>query len=202
MNRLKQRTIHCNKQSQLLFGLIFNNIILKHIIHYYNLGQNLIYKLERIGNAFSIFYKSVSSISHKMAANNAKTLLVRTFIIEHNGSLLRYTEKIEEVAKVDPCNVIDLTIDNDDNETDNSASSRPTIHQKREISFACFDDDLQPYLKKQKVNGDDQPSSNASEDEPASPIYEPASPVYESPTCEPGSPPYFRPTTPAYANPM
>lgn len=155
-----------------------------------------------------------------MATRNAKTILVRSFIIEHNGVLVRYTEKIEELAKINHCEVIDLTVNDDENETDypaspHSNSSHPKFHQVGEIGIACFDDDLQPFLKKRKVDGNDQSSSNFDENAPESPVYTsestihvpdspihvPDSPIHEpgSPVYEPASPQYFRPLTPAYA---
>lgn len=153
------------------------------------MGRISVYKLHSISNNFSKTSES------KMAARKEKTIFVRSFIIEHNGTLFRYTEKVEELAKTGSCATIDVTID-DETERAIASPPGPTSGKKSTIGIACYDDDLAQIFKKRKLSDDQSTNSDGmSKNSNHSP-----SPTYDPTDSDEGADqsPIYRPTTPAY----
>lgn len=100
------------------------------------------------------------SVTIAMATNKSHTIYTRTFIFEANGMLLRYTERVQELTKVENCETIDLTIDDED------VGRQTTNH--RDLRIACSDDRIGFFLRKDGTDGEKQMDNN-NEEQPPSP---------------------------------
>lgn len=128
-----------------------------------------------------------TSLNLTMASSITKVLLTRTFVLEHHGRLYRYTERVEEVASMENIETVDLTSENEFDDSNNNASNNNKPDNLGALaSIMDYKSDAQ----------DDEEQSITSTIN-VSPTYYPSPPVYQQTPPELQSP-LYRPTTPIY----